>query len=192
MARRPPPPYEPALRPSSPPGPCGRATWDSTLARLSPKTWPGMLPPSSASPRLRKPPTSSRMPPSCMSATALNSKSARSGFAAFCARPAQDRTEPVANGVQGGGFVNAVVTVGEHLHECTEVVPSEDASRDPARVTELAAARVALAEVRSEIVTERARISQSVPAHPAERRVAVSDEDPRKLMRAGIGLDGHG
>lgn len=64
----------------------------------------------------------------------------------------------------------------------------QDAPRDPARVTELAAARIALDEVRSEIRTERLE-----PYHTPVLdgpRVAVSPDDLARLRINAIGLEG--
>ncbi len=65
----------------------------------------------------------------------------------------------------------------------------QDAPRDPARVTELAAARVALDEVRSEIRTERLELSNQTRA-TAGPRVAISDSELSRLRVAAIGLEG--
>lgn len=67
----------------------------------------------------------------------------------------------------------------------------QDASRDPARVTDLVAARVALDEVRSDIAEERSLVSVAHPAHDAGSRVAVSDSDLLKLRVSAIGIDGN-
>ncbi len=65
----------------------------------------------------------------------------------------------------------------------------QDATRDPARTAELAAARVALDEVRSEIRTERLE-----PTNPARAidgpRVAVSESELSRLRVAAIGYEG--
>ncbi len=66
----------------------------------------------------------------------------------------------------------------------------QSAPRDPARVTDLAAARIALDEVRSEIAQERARITVVHPTYEVSSKVAVSDADLLKLRVAAIGLDG--
>lgn len=65
----------------------------------------------------------------------------------------------------------------------------QDAPREPARATELAASRIALDEVRSEIAEERAGIC--VPAAMATEtpRVAISDADLSRLRVATVGLD---
>lgn len=68
----------------------------------------------------------------------------------------------------------------------------QDAPRDPARVTELAAARMELDEVRSDIATERVLIAGSPSPRVEAPRVAVSDEGLRRLRVAGIGLDSNG
>ena len=68
----------------------------------------------------------------------------------------------------------------------------QDAPRDPARVTELAAARVALDEVRSDIATERAVVVSAPHVGKEPPRVAVSDDGLRRLRVAGIGLDSNG
>ena len=67
----------------------------------------------------------------------------------------------------------------------------EAAPRDPARVAELASARIALDTVRDEIARERAVIAHEGPTFEPPR-VAVSDLGLYKLKLAGIGLDGHG
>ena len=69
----------------------------------------------------------------------------------------------------------------------------QDAPRDPASVTELAAARMELDDVRSEIATERELLLvNSAPVRIEPPRVAVSDEGLRRLRVAGIGLDSNG
>ena len=65
----------------------------------------------------------------------------------------------------------------------------QDAPRDPSRVTELAADRIALDEVRGEIALERARLAEPVGAPAVASRVAVSDSDLSRLRVAGIGFD---
>ena len=67
----------------------------------------------------------------------------------------------------------------------------QDAPRNPALVTDLAAARVALDEVRSDIAVERSLISVGHSAGDAGPRVAVSDSDLRKLRVSAIGIDGN-
>ncbi|MDJ0924024.1 MAG: hypothetical protein QNJ77_05635 [Acidimicrobiia bacterium] len=72
-------------------------------------------------------------------------------------------------------------------------VKYQDAPRDPARVTELAAARIELDEVRSEIAGERELLLvHAAPVRSDAPRVAVSDEGLRRLRVAGIGLDTNG
>lgn len=68
-------------------------------------------------------------------------------------------------------------------------VEYQEAPREPARVTELAAARIALDDVRSEIGLERRELvtSAAVSAGP---RVAVSAAELGRLRVAGIGLEG--
>ena len=68
-------------------------------------------------------------------------------------------------------------------------VDYQEAPRDPARVTELAAARAALDEVRSEIRQENHRSSEALRT-AAGPRVAISDSDLSKLRVAAIGLEG--
>ena len=65
----------------------------------------------------------------------------------------------------------------------------QDAPRDPARVTELAADRIALDEVRSEIALERTRLTEPVGVAAVTSRVAISDDDLSRLRVAGIGFD---
>lgn len=67
----------------------------------------------------------------------------------------------------------------------------QDAPRNPALVTDLAAARVALDEVRSDIAVERSLISVAHSAGDAGPRVAVSDSDLLKLRVSAIGIDGN-
>ncbi|MEA2002657.1 MAG: hypothetical protein U9N84_12355 [Actinomycetota bacterium] len=67
----------------------------------------------------------------------------------------------------------------------------QDAPRNPALVTDLAAARIALDEVRADIAVERASITSQIPAHRDSSRVAVSEEDLDRLRVAGLGLVGN-
>lgn len=67
----------------------------------------------------------------------------------------------------------------------------EDIPRDPARVTDLAAARSALDEVRSEIAGERAKIWNQAPVGHEGPRVAISAADLDRLRVAGIGFVGN-
>ena len=73
----------------------------------------------------------------------------------------------------------------------TRWIRYQDAPRDPNRVTELAAARMALDDARKDIADERTIITNETPI-VEPRRVAVSDLGLHKLKLAGIGLDGHG
>ena len=66
----------------------------------------------------------------------------------------------------------------------------QDAPRDPQRVTDLAAARVALDEVRNEIADERTLCAVAAAPHADAPRVAISDSDLLKLRVAAIGFDG--
>ena len=68
-------------------------------------------------------------------------------------------------------------------------VDYQDAPRDPARVTELAAARVAPDQVRADITDERRELIAVAPVN-AGPRVAVSTADLNRLRVAGIGLEG--
>jgi hypothetical protein len=58
-------------------------------------------------------------------------------------------------------------------------------------VTDLAAARSTLDEVRSDIATERAAISNPTPPYRDYPRVAVSGEDLDRLRVAGLGYVGN-
>lgn len=61
--------------------------------------------------------------------------------------------------------------------------------RSPELVTELAAARIALDEARTDIAGERGRIEMSHRSVVEPPRVAVSEGDLGKLRVAGIGVD---
>lgn len=65
----------------------------------------------------------------------------------------------------------------------------QDAPRTPDQVTELAAARVDLDEVRAEIASERGRIDVSPPSREEAPRVAMSEADLGRLRVAGAGVD---
>ncbi len=65
----------------------------------------------------------------------------------------------------------------------------QDAPRNPERVVELAAARTALDEVRTEIAAERHDLVTSTRAAGGPG-VAVSDDDLNRLRVAGIGYVG--
>ena len=67
----------------------------------------------------------------------------------------------------------------------------QDAPRDPVLVTDLAAARSTLDEVRSDIAIERVAISSPTPPHRDYPRVAVSEEDLDRLRVAGLGYVGN-
>ena len=71
----------------------------------------------------------------------------------------------------------------------TRWVHYQDAPRDPARVTELAAARIALDEVRSDIAGERDNIAWTDAPRTGASRVAISDSDLSRLRVAAIGVD---
>jgi hypothetical protein len=68
-------------------------------------------------------------------------------------------------------------------------VDYQDAPRDPVRVVELAAARMALDDVRSDIAAERRELvsAGSVVEGP---RVAVSPAELSRLRVAGLGFEG--
>ncbi len=65
----------------------------------------------------------------------------------------------------------------------------QDAPRDPVRVTELAAARIALDDVRAEIAVERRELV-GAPRVTESPRVAVSEADLSRLRVAALGLEG--
>ena len=65
----------------------------------------------------------------------------------------------------------------------------QEAPRDPARVTELAAARSALDDVRSEIRTERLELANRA-RNTDGPRVAISESELSKLRVAAIGYEG--
>ena len=66
----------------------------------------------------------------------------------------------------------------------------QQAPRDPASVTELAAARIELDDARSDLAAERSLLlNDRVPTRIEAPRVAVSNEGLRRLRVAGIGLD---
>ncbi len=67
----------------------------------------------------------------------------------------------------------------------------QDAPRDPELVTDLAAARIALDEVRSDIALERASITTWSPVSHHSPRVAISEEDLDRLRVAGLGYVGN-
>jgi len=71
----------------------------------------------------------------------------------------------------------------------TRWVRYQDAPRDPAQVAELAAARNELDEIRTEIATERSRVSSAPRVTKDFSRVAVSDADLRRLRVSAIGVD---
>jgi len=73
----------------------------------------------------------------------------------------------------------------------TRWVHYQDAPRDPARVTELAAARSDLDEIRTEIAIERTLISTAPRVHEDPSRVAISDADLLRLRVSAIGVDGN-
>ncbi len=66
----------------------------------------------------------------------------------------------------------------------------EAAGRDPAHVPDLASARVALDEARSEIATERATMISTGPRAKTVSKVAVSEGDLLKLKVSSLGLTG--
>lgn len=66
----------------------------------------------------------------------------------------------------------------------------QDVPRDPARVPELAAARVALDEIRREVATERTPVLAGIGPRVEAPRVAISESDLSRLRVAAIGLDG--
>jgi hypothetical protein len=68
----------------------------------------------------------------------------------------------------------------------------QDAPRDPARVTELAAARARLDDVRRDIATERTFVMAGASPRVEAPRVAISESDLSRLRVAGIGLDSNG
>jgi hypothetical protein len=63
----------------------------------------------------------------------------------------------------------------------------QKAPRDPARVTELAAMRIALDEVRADISDERVLVSGNVVPRIEAPRVAIPPSDIRRLQVAAIG-----
>lgn len=65
----------------------------------------------------------------------------------------------------------------------------QDAPRTPDDVVELASARAALDDVRSEIAEERGIIASASRPLATVSRVAVSDEDLARLRVAGVGND---
>ena len=67
-------------------------------------------------------------------------------------------------------------------------VAYQDAPRDPSRVTELAAARLALDDARSEIARERGHLVAASPVAEG-LRVAVSPAELDRLRVASIGFD---
>ncbi len=71
----------------------------------------------------------------------------------------------------------------------TRWVEYQDAPRDPGHVTELAAVRVALDDVRSEIAVERRELVAAATVVEGPR-VAVSPADLGRRRVAGIGLEG--
>jgi hypothetical protein len=65
----------------------------------------------------------------------------------------------------------------------------EDVPRTPDDVVDLAAARVALDGIRSEIAVERSRLSATARPTNTLPRVAVSEETLARLRVAGAGMD---
>ena len=65
----------------------------------------------------------------------------------------------------------------------------QDAPRTADEVVQLAAARIALDDVRSEIRVERHKIAAETRPNTPSPRVAVSAEDLARLRVAGVGLD---
>jgi hypothetical protein len=65
----------------------------------------------------------------------------------------------------------------------------QDAPRDPARVTRLAAARVALGQARSEIAVERGKIVATTYPGAERSRVAIPEADLRKLRVSQVGWE---
>lgn len=65
----------------------------------------------------------------------------------------------------------------------------QDTPRTPDRVTELAAARIELDEVRSAIASERGRIQSKGRSRREAPRVAMSEEQLDRLRVAGAGVD---
>jgi hypothetical protein len=65
----------------------------------------------------------------------------------------------------------------------------QDAPRDPARVVELAAARIDLDDARNDIATERDLVMATAAPRVEAPRVAISEDALNRLRVAAVGVD---